>query len=1215
MINERYKVKKKLGKGRSAVYLCEDIDRQNTEYAIKILPDKVAEEEKDFFRNEFITLRYLNHPNIIRAFDYGTVLRNNQTGEANNDVDSEISFGDKFFTLEFFQGNELLNYEIKDEFAFRKIITQICAALYYLHQSKYVYYDLKPENILVRDDDNEPIVKLIDLGFAERISPEKMEDIRGSAQYIAPELLKKLPHDHKVDLYSLGMVLYRIIYGKFPFDMTDELQIYKAQIEKDFDFGESNYSSELINITKKLLEKDPEQRYQSILEVLYDLNGKIDNNISIYWDSAPYFADRKDFLNILNHYLNDEASDEIFAVKGFEGSGKSALLDEIHNKYKNSILIKNERAVTGYNFLNKFLRTLVFNENIFQKFDKDTLEKLDFFLKEKSQNPKEDFNTIVSKVARECKVIIILDDFNLYDQLSLGFIKDIIPILQVGKQKIILTENSEYDYQSSHIYNLVELNLNPFTETQLNEFLEERFADFFPKNDLKKVISMYSDFLPGNIGEFIKDLLRVGVINFNKTRIEVKASEEHEDILRSSHEQIYESRLKDLNDEELKAAQILSLFNIKINADLLSYLIIQNEQRTLNILNKLKLNNLLQQTTDNSFLQFTSENLREYIYSEINEKEQFHLQVASKISEVIEMSRSNSSSIVSRSSAGQIVFDNRELARQYELAKEYDKCYEILIKESEDAEKLSSYSYQRDILLHLFSLSISEVQSFKVKSGLAKAYYNMGDFNSAIKYVEEAISLAGADDIKVDLSTLKGTCLARNGEIVEGKKLLDENLEKINNNNKRTKVLVEIAQAEFMLNNIENAETIAQNVIKDKNSPVEDQARCFNILGLIEVRIKDNNDAALFNFQNALENYKKADLPLKISITEMNIGNIYNFKRDYAKSEKYWKDAVELNSKIGNLEQEALLLMNLGNFYYLKKLDTNLAAEYYNKSLSIFRSIENNDGKARVLSNLGELNLLICEYEEALSNVNEVMKFLNEMENNEQNIEITFLAGKIYYEIGNYQNIKKCYDDLKKLTEVQEAEKTSNYVKYLSLLLYNLERKFDSIIEAGFEVKDSFWKQGDMLHFFKTSVLIIESFIYLSKFEEAYNLILSKDFEEAASTNFLFKSESKYLMGRISEVLEHISEKNSLNLYLESMEEIADFHVIELTRKLFFNIGLYYYERGNANKVKENFAYVRSIINLIGSNFKDETNRKYYLSKKEISYCIDKINGVENAAQ
>ncbi len=98
----------------------------------------------------------------------------------------------------------------------KEIVKQICTALYYLHQSKYIYYDLKPENILVSLKSDFPQLRLIDLGLAEYSPSPSDYEIKGTAHYIAPELLKKEEHNHSVDLYSLGMIMYQIIYNKFP---------------------------------------------------------------------------------------------------------------------------------------------------------------------------------------------------------------------------------------------------------------------------------------------------------------------------------------------------------------------------------------------------------------------------------------------------------------------------------------------------------------------------------------------------------------------------------------------------------------------------------------------------------------------------------------------------------------------------------------------------------------------------------------------------------------------------------------------------------------------------------------------------------------------------------------------------------------------------------------------------------------------------------------
>ena len=209
MINERYKILKLIGEGRSKVYLCEDVEFPGKEFALKCLPAGAEQEEIQNFRNEFFTLRKLDHPNIIKAYEIGTILK--------KDVDDEVELGSKFITLEYFQASELKQSELfEDESTLKEIIRQLCAVLYYLHQANFIYYDLKPENILISGEQQNLKLKLIDLGFASFIPEHKSQQIKGSVQYIAPELLKKEPHDYRVGFYSLGMMLYLIIYNRFP---------------------------------------------------------------------------------------------------------------------------------------------------------------------------------------------------------------------------------------------------------------------------------------------------------------------------------------------------------------------------------------------------------------------------------------------------------------------------------------------------------------------------------------------------------------------------------------------------------------------------------------------------------------------------------------------------------------------------------------------------------------------------------------------------------------------------------------------------------------------------------------------------------------------------------------------------------------------------------------------------------------------------------------
>ena len=203
MINHRFEIIRQIGKGRSEVFLCKDFEISRKEVAVKFLPRNVDNNELLSFRNEYFLLQNLDHPNIIKAFDFGETVKVDQA--------EPIDVGSHFISLEYFDSVELFKFKyLKDERNLKEIIKQLCSVLYYLHQSNYIYYDLKPENILVSSISDTPQIKLIDLGLAEFIPYRSYTTIKGTAEYIAPELLKNEPHDFRVDLYSLGILLYKI---------------------------------------------------------------------------------------------------------------------------------------------------------------------------------------------------------------------------------------------------------------------------------------------------------------------------------------------------------------------------------------------------------------------------------------------------------------------------------------------------------------------------------------------------------------------------------------------------------------------------------------------------------------------------------------------------------------------------------------------------------------------------------------------------------------------------------------------------------------------------------------------------------------------------------------------------------------------------------------------------------------------------------------------
>ena len=259
MINGRYIIQKKIGEGRSKVFSIIDTEFPEREVAAKFLPYNSSFEEKQFFRDEYFTLQSLDHPNIIKPFELGSVL-------IKDEEDDEIEIGSPFIILEYFNSVELLNYNrLNDEKQLYSIIKQICSVLFYLHQSNYIYYDLKAENILILEKENVPVIKLIDFGFAAKVFENENFAIRGTPNYLAPEIIKNESHDHRVDLYAFGVLLYKIVYNKFPHESSDELEIYKAHLEDEVEFGDCIYSKRIIKVIEKLLKKSQYNYYPLIV--------------------------------------------------------------------------------------------------------------------------------------------------------------------------------------------------------------------------------------------------------------------------------------------------------------------------------------------------------------------------------------------------------------------------------------------------------------------------------------------------------------------------------------------------------------------------------------------------------------------------------------------------------------------------------------------------------------------------------------------------------------------------------------------------------------------------------------------------------------------------------------------------------------------------------------------------------------------------------------
>lgn len=214
------------------------------------------------FRREAAAIARLNHENLVRVVDIG---------EFENEP---------FIAMELVEGENLqttIRGELPQFDELLRIATSIASALSEIHRFRMIHRDIKPSNVMI---DRAGKVKVLDLGLVENtvdfVESDTKNSIIGTFEYSSPEQLGMLkrPVDARSDLYSLGVTLFELATGRLPFvapTRAELLQMHAAIIPPKINELKEDINPVLAEIIAKLLEKDPDNRYQSAQGLIYDL--------------------------------------------------------------------------------------------------------------------------------------------------------------------------------------------------------------------------------------------------------------------------------------------------------------------------------------------------------------------------------------------------------------------------------------------------------------------------------------------------------------------------------------------------------------------------------------------------------------------------------------------------------------------------------------------------------------------------------------------------------------------------------------------------------------------------------------------------------------------------------------------------------------------------------------------------------------------------------
>lgn len=205
----------------------------------------------------------IDDPNIVREIYYHKQLKNKNIVSLYEVVRTEKHL---WLVLEYCSGGELFYhiYERRrlDLNECKALFIQIVLAVKYVHSLNLSHRDLKLENILLLDL-KKSIIKLSDFGFVREYNPKArkfLSTICGTNVYMAPELLKNQKYSgFSIDIWSLGVILYTMVYGEMPFDEDDDMKTKFKIIHHEPGYSDT-IPPDLILLIKKMLSKDPSQR-------------------------------------------------------------------------------------------------------------------------------------------------------------------------------------------------------------------------------------------------------------------------------------------------------------------------------------------------------------------------------------------------------------------------------------------------------------------------------------------------------------------------------------------------------------------------------------------------------------------------------------------------------------------------------------------------------------------------------------------------------------------------------------------------------------------------------------------------------------------------------------------------------------------------------------------------------------------------------------------
>ncbi|MCF7792469.1 MAG: protein kinase [Candidatus Cloacimonetes bacterium] len=1243
IIDSRYKVIKKLGAGLWAtVYKVEDL-RDNEIYALKLFQMLDSESLYEKFSAENMHhITKIQHPNLIHVSNFG-------------------NFGKHVYYLsEYFKGKTLTSFKFKKTNLdlLYDIIVQICYALSSLHSQNIIHHDLKPENVVYRIKNNRPVLKVMDYGFTKIDVERGSQKVGKVLPYIAPEVYLGKDAVTQSDFYSLGAILYKMTTGTLPYtveqisaimagDQHNLFPKFPRELNPDIPEG-------LEQLILKLLEKDPQDRFQNVEGIISHVN-------AIQVKKYPYsrrlsivnmiqFSDyivRENYAHQLLDYvpIMERGNGKIISLSAGKGLGKNnvltlfryhlltdkyyifdyecspervdpffALIKEFYNAVDRDSQLASDLA----NISNKFKEYLFESEERSIKIEqnKEQLE-LDF----------QSASKFIYHLSETKPLIFIIRAAQLLPKEVFEFVNYITREVPDRRILIILSTNDPRKLEG--LIHSVRIKIDPLniaeTKTYVNRLLREE-----PPTKFAEKLWERSFGNPLFIEKILIDLTYKKKFWY-KENFNFKIDLEKYKLPNEIYEAI-EKRVDQLSATSRKYLAEIAALEIPVANDILKFLLKIDDKELFFFLKEALDNELLYK--QNEFYYITFREIRAILKSECKVKRRNELS-----RQVLKFFDSVNISLISIAK-GVIVhaesINNFRMVRKYKLLlidlysekgiqeEAFNIISEIVELDFSKKIEISSTELKQDLKLLLDKSEWTTIEN--ISASLKKLVMNMPEiaekhliigifyyvaekYSYAQRRLEKALKISMTGYYRIYILLKLSYVYFLQGKMDEMKKCIDE----LGNYELSQELMLQFITYKSLYLGFSGALDEGIQVSEDflPNIKTENDPNYFirlgnlhNILGLLYHK-KKFLDEADKNFEAARKIWEKVNYKRKLGISYNNIGDIALIKGDTTKAFEYFRKALRVCSQAGCKRVRVQGLLNHGEAYIKLGL-FNVAETYLYDALKLTKELETKPFMNSIINNLAisksKINNFSYYYDFIKENVPDITR---------GNIyEITPLTKTYFYylyEIGDYNRIE---DLLQKYEELfLENMQQEFYYQMLGFLRLKTN-KYDEAF-SKLELAFNYSKENESDYALTINYLrMVQCYVALEDHHKAYELC--KKAESLCSKHNFRYWDTVLDINRIKIQLldETVSLRPILRKLLELIPFLKDNRLFLLEIEVYELIIQIYSHLNISEEAEKYFTFFKQKVEEAVVGLPDYDKAKFFKKKK---YYLDNFKGLRTA--